>query len=93
MRRPQPSKRAARARLVQQQQREQAEDLGLARHQPVQGPGQRDRLGGQVAAGGLAAGAGQVALVEDEVDDREDLGEPVGQVVGVGDRDRGVQVG
>ena len=81
------------ARLVQQQQRQQAEDLRLARHQPVQGPGQRDRLRGEVAAGGLAAGGGQVALVEEEVDDREDLGQPVRQLVRVGDADRGAGIG
>ena len=70
---------------MQQEQREQAEDLRLTGHQPVQCPGQRDRLGGEVAASGLAARAGQVALVEHEVDDGEHLGEPAGQLVGIGD--------
>jgi hypothetical protein len=59
----------------------------------VQRPGQGDRLGGEVAAGGLAAGAGQVALVEDEVHDGEDLGQPAGQLVRVGDGDRRVETG
>jgi hypothetical protein len=76
--------------LVQQLQREQAEDLRLARHQPVQQPGQGHGLGGEVAPGGLAARAGQVALVEDQVDDREDLGESFGQVVGIGHAHVGV---
>ena len=76
--------------LVQQLQREQAEDLRLARHQPVQQPGQGHGLGGEVAPGGLAARAGQVALVEDQVDDGEHLGESFGQVVGIGHAHVGV---
>ena len=78
---------------MQQQQGEQAEDLRLARHQAVQGPGQRDRLGGEVASGRLAAGGGQVALVKEEVHDREHLGQAVGELVRVGDPDGGVLIG
>jgi hypothetical protein len=54
--------------LVQQHQREKAQDFRLVRHQPVQHPGQGHGLGRQIAPGGLAARAGQVALVEDQVD-------------------------
>src|SRR6185437_10320446 len=70
--------------LVQQEQCQQAEDLGLARHQPVQQPGKRHCLGGQVTAGGLPTRAGQVALVEDQVHHGQHLGQPVSELVGVG---------
>jgi len=69
---------------VQQEQREQPQDLGLARHQPVQQPGQRHGLGRQVTPGRLPPGAGQVALVEDEVDDRQHFSEPARELIGIG---------
>jgi hypothetical protein len=76
--------------FVQQEQGEQAEDFGLAGHQPVQQPGQRYGLRRQVPSGGLPARAGQVALVEDQVHDGQHLGQPVPELVGVGDAHVGV---
>ncbi len=62
------------AGVVQQHQRQQAVHLGLVGHQLGQRAAEPDRLGGEVAAAA-------VALVEDQVDDGEHGGEPVGQQV------------
>ena len=59
---------------MQQHQREQTVRLGLVRHQLDERAAEPDRLARQVAAAG-------VALVEDEVDHREDGDQPVGQQV------------
>ena len=75
----------ASAGLVQQHQRQQAQHLGLARHQRVQQPVQRHRLGGEVAAGRGAPRAGQIALVEHQVDDGKHLTEPAAELVRIGD--------
>ena len=80
--------------MLQQQQRGQPHDLGLALEQPQQQPRQPDRLLAQRRAdlGGVAAG--RIALVEDQVDHGGDGGEPLGALhrarrlerhVGVGD--------
>ena len=68
------AKRASRRASLQQHQREQAVHLGLVGHQLGERAAEPDRLGGEVAAPA-------VALVEDQVDDREHRGEPVGQQV------------
>jgi hypothetical protein len=62
---------------VQQHQRQEAVHLRLVGHQFGQRPPESQRLGGQLAAGGR----GRVALVEDQVDDREHGEQPVGQQV------------
>ena len=64
--------------MLQQQQRRQAHDLGLALEQPQQQPRQPDRLLAQRRAdlGGIAAGG--IALVENQIDHRGDGGEPLG---------------
>src|ERR1700677_1431016 len=49
---------------------------------------QLDRLRREVPASGLAPGAGQVSLVVDEIDHREDLAKPVAELVGIGDPHR-----
>ena len=67
-----------RARVLQQQQRGEAHDLGLAREQPQQQPGEPDRLVAQRRARLLRAAVGRISLVEDEVDHRGDGGEPFG---------------
>ena len=59
---------------MQQHQRQQAVHLGLVGHQLGERPPEPERLGRQVAAAG-------VALVEDQVDDREHGGEAIGQQV------------
>ncbi|CAM5255657.1 hypothetical protein STANM309S_01499 [Streptomyces tanashiensis] len=60
--------RAGRAAGVREQhQREQARRLGVVGGEPVQHPGEPDRLRGQLGRGQHVAGAGRVALVEDEV--------------------------
>ena len=82
------------ARVLQQQQRRQPHDLGLALEQPQQQPRQPDRLLAQRRAdlGGIAARG--IALVEDQVDHGGDRGEPLGALhrarrlerhIGVGD--------
>ena len=58
--------------VVHQHQGQQAVHLGLVGHELSQGAAEPDRLGGEVAAAA-------VALVEDQVDDREHRGEAVGQ--------------
>ena len=46
--------------------------------------GQPDRLEGEIAADGLLLGIrGEVALVEDEEEDRQDAGDPGGEVLGL----------
>ena len=59
---------------MQQHQREQPVHLGLVGHQLGERPPEPDRLGREIAAAA-------VALVEDQVDDREHGREPVGQQV------------
>ena len=59
---------------MEQHHRQQAVHLGLVGHQLGERPAEPDRLGREVAAAA-------VALVEDQVDDREHRGEPVGQQV------------
>ena len=65
------SVRAARRDSVEQHQREQAQRLGLVRHQLDEQAAEPDRLGAQVVADERVARAGRVALVEDQVDDGE----------------------
>ena len=62
------------AGVVQQHHRQQAVHLGLVGHQLGERPPEPERLGRQLAAAA-------VALVEDQVDDREHGGEPIGQQV------------
>ena len=69
----------------EQHQRQQASCLRLVGHQFDEHPGKPDRLGGQVGAGELDAGAGGVALVEHEVDRGEHGRQAVGQLVRCGD--------
>ena len=59
-------------RVMQQHQREQAPHLGLVRHQLGEHAPEADRLRRQIDAAA-------VALVEDQVDDREHGCEPVRQ--------------
>jgi len=75
------------AGVVQQHQCEQPMHLGLVGHQLGDRSPQPQRFVRKVAAGGR----GRISLVEDQVDDREHRGEPVGQQVGGGhaERDRG----
>jgi hypothetical protein len=58
--------------VVQQHQRQQAVHLGLVRHQLRQRPAQPECLYHQLAAPAIA-------FVEDQIDDRQHRGEPVGQ--------------
>ena len=66
--------RASRRASLSEHQGQQPMDLGLVGHQLGERAAEPDRLGGEVAAAA-------VALVEDQVDDREHRGEPVGQQV------------
>ena len=53
----------------EQHEREQAGDLVVAGREPVQQPGQPDRLVGELGALQIGPGRGRVALVEDQVQD------------------------
>ena len=66
------------AGVVKQHQRQQPVRLGLVRHQPGQRSPEPERLGREVATGGR----GRIALVEDQVDDREHGRQSVRQQVG-----------
>ena len=67
------------ARVVEQHQREQPERLGLGGHQRRQQLAQPQRLRAQLGAQQVLAGGGGVALVEDQVDDREHRVQAIGQ--------------
>jgi hypothetical protein len=67
------------AGVQQQQQRQQTLRLRFVRHQPGQHPGEPDSLGAQVKPH-QRPGGGCVALVEDQVDDREDRREAAGKL-------------
>jgi len=69
---------------VEPDQREQAERFGLVGQEPHHQAGQPLRVPGDVAAEGEVARGGQVTLVEHEVEDGEDLAEPLAVVVGAG---------
>ena len=68
------------AGIDEQQEGEQARDLALVGEQLAQHAGETDRLVRQLDAHRVVARAGEVALVEDEVDDGEHGVQPLGQV-------------
>ena len=70
------------SRVVDEHQRQEAQGLGFVGHEGAHGPGQPDRFGAQALAHEVGAGSGRVALVEQEVQHREDGGGPVHQQVG-----------
>ena len=71
------------ARVLEQEQREQAERLGLVGHQHAEELREPDRLGAQLAPDERVAGGRGVPLVEDEVEHAEHVREALGeQVVG-----------
>ena len=70
------------ARVLEQDQGEQAGRPGVVGAQPVQQPGEPQRLGDQRRAGQLGAGRGGVALVEHQVGRGEHGVPALGQVVG-----------
>jgi hypothetical protein len=67
--------------VVEEHEGEQPERLGLVGHQLGEGPGQADRLRGELAADQGIRGRGQVALVEDEVERGEHRGQALRQVL------------
>ena len=73
------------ARVVDEHERQQAGGLGVVGHQLGEQAPEADRLRAQLGAHQAVAGAGRVALVEDEVDDGEDAGEAIGDLGVVGD--------
>src|SRR5215207_2402329 len=77
-------------RMGEQHQREQAGDLTVIREQRAQDPRQPDCLGREVGADGVVAGAGEIALVEHQVDDCQHTPQPFGQVFALGDAVRDV---
>jgi hypothetical protein len=68
------------ARLGQEQQGQQAADLGLVGHQLGQQPREADGLRAQFGADERIPGRSRISLVEHEVDDRKHEGEAVGQL-------------
>ncbi len=67
------------ARVLEQEQGEEPNGLGLLGHELRHQPRQPDRLGTQLAADQRVACRGAVPLVEDQVEDREHAVEPLGQ--------------
>jgi hypothetical protein len=67
------------AGVQQQEQRQQTLRLRLVRHQPGRHPGEPDSVRAQVKPQQAAGGRG-VALVEDQVDDREHRREAAGKL-------------
>ena len=72
--------RAARRDSVKQEQREEAERLGLVGHELGEQSREPDRLGAEVGADELVALGRGVALVEHEVDDRQHRPQPARQL-------------
>ena len=72
------------ARLVEAHQREQGEHLGLLRQHPRDQPAEPEGVDAEVAARRDVGAAAEVALVEDDVERGEHLGEPIGQLVRAG---------
>ena len=69
------------ARVLQQHEGEQSRDRGLVGHERVEQPAQPDRLVDERAPHRGLPRAGRVALVEHQVDGRQDAGQPCGQLV------------
>ena len=69
------------AGMLEDQQRQQTTDLGVVGDQLGQEPPEPDRLGGQVDPEQPVAAGGVIALVEDQVHDRADGPDPVGELV------------
>jgi hypothetical protein len=70
------------AGLGEEHQRQQPGHLTVLRHEGTDQACDPDRLGGQVVAYGIGAGAGrQVALVEDEEQDGEHAGVPCREIL------------
>ena len=72
--------RAGSPSVGEQHQRQQPGDLALVGPQRAQHAGQPDRFGGQLGALQGRAGAGGIALVEDQVQHMQHDAEPVGQL-------------
>ena len=70
------------AGIVEEHQRQQPERLGLVGHQGAQDTVEPYRLGGQATADQVRAGAGRVALVEEQVQHGEHGGRALHQLVG-----------
>ena len=73
------------ARVVDEHERQQAGGLGVVGHQLGEQAPEADRLRAQLGAHEAVAGAGGVALVEDEVDDGEHAGQAIGHLGVAGD--------
>ncbi len=80
-------------RRLQRHERHQPVHLRLPGHQPGEHPAQPHRLLGEVLTDPVVPGGGRVPLVEDQVDDFQDGGEPRGQLVRVGQRERHLGLG
>jgi hypothetical protein len=72
------------SRVGEQHQRQQPGDLWFVGHQRVQHPGQADRLVAQLVPDQLRTGGSDVALGEEQREDREHGRQPVRQLVTVG---------
>ena len=70
--------------LDQHHQAEQPGHLGLVGELPAQGPRQPDRLRRELRANRVTVAGGEVALVEDEEQDRQHTTEPLGEVGDLG---------
>lgn len=86
------SEPGGRTGAVQPDQRQQTGHLGLSRHQTVQESGQPLGVAGEGVRLRLPGG-GEVTLVEQQVDHREDLRETVAQLLLAGDAVRDARLG
>ena len=73
------------ARVVDEHERQQPGGLGVVGHELREQAAEADRLDAQLGAHQAVAGAGGVALVEDEVDDGEHAGQAIGHLGVAGD--------
>ncbi len=64
--------------MLQHQERRQPHDLGFAREESQQEPGEPDSLLAKRRARGRLPAPGRISLVEDQVDHRRHGGEPFG---------------
>jgi hypothetical protein len=67
------------ARFDEQHQGQQSHHLGFTGHQGIEQPAETDRLGAKIVTDEPVAGAGDIALAEDQIDDGFDGAETVRQ--------------
>jgi len=64
---------------------QQSEDFGFGRHEFTEQIGKPFGIGGEIASLRLISRTGEVAFVEHQIEDGEDLVQPIVQLIGVWD--------